>query len=364
MLDSMCAFFMYMMWWHKPLAPNEPHIMKGDWVKPLCAYMFMCSSISGDIDPQSMESQTRVKTLFAYLHLYSKVPEIESLAFLPGEKRVIINDDAAHSLDSVPTDRDTGRTSPESGRSFSVEDTNVSDGSDLALRPASKVCLDQLRAKNLTKASGTAFFERRPRVKGVQISIATASASTIKRWNLAALAIKTCPAIREHYLYHSHLQNECLHFKPAEFLVQRVHNWPSDDLLRNVGGLVVGMILWLACFAYGGIHLTAWNDHFPSEAEKWLWRSSSIYIGFCGGLWIVLNYVAQAYGRLNTFWERWMDGGGRWWQNIFIGVPVFLCGLSLVLARAFIVVEAFISIRELPAAAYDTPSWTQVLPHF
>ena len=47
------------------------------------------------------------------------------------------------------------------------------------------------------------------------------------------------------------------------------------------------MVLWLANFCYGGIHAAAWNDHFPSEVEKWLWRSSASYIGFCGGLWVV-----------------------------------------------------------------------------
>ena len=78
----------------------------------------------------------------------------------------------------------------------------------------------------------------------------------------------------------------------------------------------------------------------------------------------MLNYIAQAYSPLSAFWERWKDGGGRWWQNIIIGVSVFLCGLSLVLARAFIVIEAFISIRKLPASAYDTTSWTKISPHF
>lgn len=59
-----------------------------------------------------------------------------------------------------------------------------------------------------------------------------------------------------------------------------------------------------------------------------------------------------------------MDGEGRWWQNLLIGTPVLVCDISLILARAFIVIEAFISIRELPAAAYETPTWTQVFPHF
>ena len=49
--------------------------------------------------------------------------------------------------------------------------------------------------------------------------------------------------------------------------------------------------------------------------------------------------------------------------NVVIGSLVILCGLSFCLARLFIVVEAVISIRNLPAAAYVTPDWTQIFPH-
>lgn len=124
------------------------------------------------------------------------------------------------------------------------------------------------------------------------------------------------------------------------------------------------MVLWLANFLYGGIHAAGWDDHFPSSVEKWLWRSSAGYIGFCGGLWVILNFVVSSYQPLNDFWEHWMDGKKGWAQNITLGSLVFICGLSLMLARAYIVVEAFASIRELPVAAYETPSWSQVLPHF
>lgn len=162
----------------------------------------------------------------------------------------------------------------------------------------------------------------------------------MNRWQLASEAIKTYPAIRQHYVFHSHARDRCLHFKTEELLVSRVQNWPWDDLLRSVDGLVVGMVLWLACFVYGSIHLAAWNDHFPSMLERWLWRSSSLYIAFCGGLWTLLNYITRSYKPLNAFWERWMDGGGRWWHNILISVPVVVCGFSLIFARAFIVIEA------------------------
>ena len=362
----MCAFLMYAMWWYKPLAPKEPFVLRGDWVNSLCAYMYMSSAISGTADEKSIESQTTVKTLFASLHVYSKVPEMESISFhQSSQNNKPITPERTSDASSIII-----FTSIQDGETGEAESESDFEGADhwplptQALHPSCKFCLVELRSKKLEKTSGTAFFERRPRIKGADSSPSVISQASINRWTLASSAIETYPAIREHCLFHSHHQGQCLHFKSEEMLVSRVQNWPWDDLLRNVGGLVVGMILWLACFTYGIIHLSAWNDHFPTVVEQWLWRSSSLYIGFCGGLWIVLNYITQAYAPLNAFWDRWMDGGGKWWQNLLLGVPVVACGLALIFARAFIVIEAFLSIRELPAGAYETPTWTQVFPHF
>lgn len=361
----MCAFLLYAMWWHKPLAPKEPILLKGDWVRPLCAYMYMSSEMSGEVDKNSIESQTAVKKLFASMRLYSKVPEIDILSFHkmaqnPDTPTTDGSNDTSSSCSCWPdAPRQVEGPGPDSDETLNDQQLPIP-----RLIPAAKTCLMELRAKSLVKAASTAFFERRPRVKGAELAKGTISDICTRRWALATTAIDTYPAIREHHLSHSHYQDRCLHFRSEEYLVSRVRNWPSDDLLRDVGGLVVGMVLWLACLAYGAVHLSAWNDHFPTVAEQWLWRSSSLYIGFCGGLWIVLNYLAQSFGPLNAFWEKWMDGGGRWWQNLLIGIPVVVCGVSLILARLFIVIEAFISIRELPAAAYKTPTWTQVFPHF
>ena len=354
------------MWWHKPLAPKEPILLRGDWVRPLCAYMYMSSEMSGEVDENSIESQTTVKTLFASMRLYSKVPEMDLLSFhQPAPTGDIHTTDGSGSISTMRT---LSLVSPDENRrgetSHDAESLTDLPPPNHKLNLAAKTCLTELRAKKLVKAASTAFFERRPRVKGIDLAGNSISETRARRWALATIAIETYPAIREHYLFHSHHEDRCLHFRSEELLVRRVRNWPSDDLLRDVGGLVVGMVLWLACLAYGAVHLSAWNDHFPTVAEQWLWRSSSLYIGFCGGLWIVLNYLAQSFGPLNAFWEKWMDGGGRWWQNLLIGIPVLVCGVSLILARAFIVIEAFISIRELSAAAYDTPTWTQVFPHF
>lgn len=335
-------------------------------MKPLCAYMYMSSEMSGEVDEKSIESQTAVKTLFASMRLYSKVPEMDVLSYHQSIQTAKASNADEFSDTALGTVLSLGPPDePCQGEVADyAEETMQWPLPFQGLIPATKTCLTELRVKRQVKAASTAFFERRPKVKGVDLARSSISDIRINRWALATTAIESYPAIREHHLFHSHHKGRCLHFKSEEFLVHRVRNWPSDDLLRDVGGLVVGMVLWLACLAYGAIHLAAWNDHFPTVVEQWLWRSSSLYIGFCGGLWIILNYLAQSFGPLNAFWEKWMDGGGKCWQNLLIGVPVLVCGISLVLARAFIVVEAFISIRELPAAAYDTPTWTQVFPHF
>ncbi|KAK0708114.1 hypothetical protein B0H67DRAFT_603172 [Lasiosphaeris hirsuta] len=191
----------------------------------------------------------------------------------------------------------------------------------------------------LTSESGTAFFERRPRVVDKRPTNDFVSADDQNRWSLIKTAFAGYPFLNEDRLALAHDIGDahCLHLKPEQLVADHIKNWPSNDLLRNVDGLIVGMVLWLANFCYGGIHAAAWNDHFPSVPEKWLWRASASYIGFCGGLW-----------------ERWMDGEKSWWQNFGIGVLVFICGFSLLLARFYSVLEAFLSIREMPVSSYQT----------
>ena len=337
---------MYVLWWNKPLLPNEPIILKGGWVEPLCAYMYMSSEMSGTL-LEKRKSQTWVKTVFASLNWFSRIPEVEHVC-----------------LSMPQSDRD-GRASDDNE---SQADTQLP-----AIQLAPDSCLSELQARRLEKAANTAFFERRPRVGGAKAHLTAQSAITQRRWELMQSAIDLYPAIRKHFALYVHQradqnrsqpQRQCIHFTPAQLVVENVQNWPSDDLLRNVSGLLVGMILWSLNFLYGGIHAAAWNSHFPSTAEKWLWRTSASYIGFCGGLWILLNFSALTYPPLNEFWERWMDGISSWFYFAVLGSAVVVCGLSFCLARGFILIEAFISIRSLEEAAYNTPEWAQLFPHF
>jgi len=100
-------------------------------------------------------------------------------------------------------------------------------------------------------------------------------------------------------------------------------------------------------------------QHFLSVAEKWFWRMSACYIEFClGGIELrELDALAE------RILGKWMDGEKKWWQNVIPVTLIFICGLSLMVARAYIVMEPFLSIHKLPVEAYETPSWTQIFPH-
>lgn len=354
---SLCAFAMYLFWWNKPLLPNEPIVIRDEAQAPLAALMYSSSEASGYVSPDRMKSQTTIKTLIAHLSLYSKVPEVETICLRasaphPVQPRNTFGKQVTITKKSIITQDEQGKANMVLDPFTVFQHT-----------PAS--CLAELQAKR-EKEQGTAFFERKPRVVDERPVGDGPSVPEETRWSLIKGAFQKDNDLFADrvMLMHSTDGHMCCHLKSEQLIADHIQNWPSNDLLRNVDGLIVGMVLWLANFCYGGIHAAAWNDHFPSSVEKWFWRASSSYIGFCGGLWVILNFLVTKYPRLNEFWEHWMDGEKNWLESVGLGIVVFICGFSLLLARVFIVVEAFISIRELPKMAYQTPQWTNVFPHF
>ena len=359
---------MYGMWWNKPLTPMEPIILRGEWVEPILAFIYTSSEMSGYVDQKQLRSQTMVKTIFAFLHLYSKTPEIET--FCCRQPRALLSIPLTSSSESLA--EETTRTA------YNVllkHQRDMAETPDIdiptALHPLHENCSALIGEKIARTDGATAFFEPRPRVSAATEHPSFCDPATARRWRLAASTLNAFPEVASNLVSFSHLldasnpheSNVCVHYRSQQLVAHRSRNWPGDDLLRDVGGLVVGIILWFANFLYGGLHAAAWNEHFPSTGETWLWRASASYIGFCGGLWVLVNYLVSSQPGLNDFWEKWMSGEKSWWHNILLGSLVFICGLSLVIARVYLVVEAFLNIRELPMKAYETPSWTQSFPH-
>ncbi len=105
----------------------------------------------------------------------------------------------------------------------------------------------------------------------------------------------------------------------------------------------------LTLMIFGFVHLASWNSRLPSTIELWMWRGSSLYCVIYAGLF--------ASG---AFWhpsDKMLAFSKALDQIIRFGVFVY------VIIRIYMIVEVFISLRALPASAFQSVQWSSFLPH-
>lgn len=151
----------------------------------------------------------------------------------------------------------------------------------------------------------------------------------------------------------------------------------------------------------GACHAAAWNSHFPSATEAWLWRIASLAICVVPFI-LALLFQKGRYRELTgpILWNtRFLDHKSSFKHTMVIAsqvrigigkiakgkkamgpaepfaefiVPQFRvlkCVLTLtlyifyILCITFITLESFISVRSLPLGAYSTPTWDGYAPH-
>ncbi|KAG0647919.1 hypothetical protein D0Z07_5648 [Hyphodiscus hymeniophilus] len=330
----LCALVIYVLWWHKPRSVLEPTRLEGDWVKPLFAYMYMSSQISGkkNIHPGILR-----RTWYE--------PELSGLAFFTPRVQAIAR---VQSIVSSTVAQESTTPSHEYHKTPDANDGtygSVAEPGFFGPRPGVS---DQFQT------SGVAEQGQKP------------DQTQLIRWHLAAEAVRLYPDLL--VTTKSHKGSAATGPEWSEPLVEELvtavaGNWPSEDLLRGTGGLIMGMVLWCASMAYGGVHIAAWYEYFPSKLEAWLWRSSAIYIAWSGGVWLTINLLARLSNAIDAYWDRVLARRAHWASYVVLGTLCSVCGVAYGFARIFLVVEAFISIRRLPVEAYQTPNWTEVIPH-
>ncbi|KIJ10267.1 hypothetical protein PAXINDRAFT_86301, partial [Paxillus involutus ATCC 200175] len=106
------------------------------------------------------------------------------------------------------------------------------------------------------------------------------------------------------------------------------------------------LIVWII---FGALHLIAWNFHFPSQAERVMWRVASLTL-----------LGAPCISFLAFFLDH-IDA---------VTVPDQLADITAgstlcigVLARLVLLVLMFVSLRDLPPSAHEIVSWTSYVPH-
>ncbi|KIL62375.1 hypothetical protein M378DRAFT_25598 [Amanita muscaria Koide BX008] len=163
----------------------------------------------------------------------------------------------------------------------------------------------------------------------------------------------------------------------------KIHTVLKEAELSMLGLIVLSIVYFIVGGAFGAMHCLAWNSAFPTRAEQYIWRVSSLIVTVIGGttllsIWmitgLIFNYIRRITGIFNCFRrrnERRSHAWGRsqvrnsflpkiWFEYKIIGSIPFLI---YCVARVSLLVLALLQLRALPYAGYVTPSWTIFYPH-
>lgn len=357
-----CALVLYALWWHKPRKVDEPTILSGEWVRPLAAFMLMCSR----------ESEGQI---------------------LPGF-RLDGEDSEMAGLKLVSANSTDNQTSGKASHVRLVRKHGDHPEHQLTqpLSSSTSIAIDRVSMQSHHTEQIEAIHQFSMPL-GQHLGSEQCDV-TRKRWELAQEAINQYSAVRS--LLHIPLDEQSQRYATAleaypemppkcrqkmsaekistpskpwlecstqHLVVTTASNWPHDGLLRTTSGLWIGACLWLVSTIFSAIHIAAWYAAFPTTVEAWLWRGAAVYIAFSGFLWAVIHVLAQFSARLWWAWYDVMSGNSSKWIMYSLFVVCGICGLLYVLSRAYLIVEALISLRLLPVAAYITPEWTLGVPH-
>lgn len=130
---------------------------------------------------------------------------------------------------------------------------------------------------------------------------------------------------------------------------------PDKNAIRR-NDIISLISLICFCSLLAGIHISAWNYHYPSQTEAWIWRASCLLIGLLPSCLIHAQYV-----------EHWVKNSSRgtmvWWHQKISSVSLYTLYAMYPVARIFLIIEIFISLRRAPAEIYQQPDWSTYLGH-
>ncbi|TFK60457.1 hypothetical protein BDN72DRAFT_726550, partial [Pluteus cervinus] len=116
-------------------------------------------------------------------------------------------------------------------------------------------------------------------------------------------------------------------------------------------------------FIFASVHFLSWNSHFPSPIEQTLWRLSSVTLLAVPFDLLVLGVVFDVH-------DRWVLTSGKRTRVILQVLCLVLAVFSVVFvlltytfARACLLIEAVVALREVPQGAYEGILWTSIIPH-
>ena len=159
-------------------------------------------------------------------------------------------------------------------------------------------------------------------------------------------------------------------------------------------------ILFMSQTSYAAVHLSGWNYTFPTHSEAVYWHIAtlntiiSIVIYWIADIYcfsvlpllrkkpsllptseketksegqshpLVTSIVAKLQNAANVLRNNSAGRDPTLYVPLKALIPVTLSAATYCLARGYIIIESFISLRGLPPSAYESVSWSEFLPHF
>ncbi|KAF8998949.1 hypothetical protein BDQ17DRAFT_1247029 [Cyathus striatus] len=134
---------------------------------------------------------------------------------------------------------------------------------------------------------------------------------------------------------------------------------PHPDMLVNVlikqssisslGGAVLGLV-----------HCISWGSQFPTTVERNLWRISALVLAASAALvclWYVIGHTIHIMTSTKPYTEVSMV------IALVAVIPVTITVGIYVVARYYLIFEAFFALRSLPPSALETVQWSNFIPH-
>ena len=177
------------------------------------------------------------------------------------------------------------------------------------------------------------------------------------RWPFAgAIAILTR---MDEIMSTTYVEQRQMHVKPFHA--------DSNPGVNQELGLAAGVGFIGALF--GAIHCAGWNFSFPSIVEASIWRASSSIITGVPGIAAIIFGYGFLVNNFDLKWElgwelKWRPGRGleKLLEWLLLGLMLGPL-LIYIFARLTLLVEALISLRDLPTEALVVVKWTLFLPH-
>ena len=188
-------------------------------------------------------------------------------------------------------------------------------------------------------------------------------------------------------------RNIHLPFAPVCIQVEKGIEFEEKFLVNNVSNILVRgrfnngvnkldtplarILILVFALLYCGSHLSAWNFHFPTLVEMWMWRGACFTMLCAPPLFVHCQIIMNPYGSIDTFddqdEDKWDDRSVMDKTRIVFKYGFFVVHFTLaylvleklfLFSRLYLLAESLASLRSPANGTYTSVDWTEYLPHF